>query len=282
MARPLRIEYSGAIYHVTARGNAQGDIYMNDRDRQLFLDVFGQVCRHFNWCCHAYCLMGNHYHLVIETPDANLSKGMRQLNGIYTQSFNRNHQRVGHVFQGRYKAIMVDKDSYLLEVIRYVILNPVRVHITKTAGQWAWSSYHSMIGRASPPDWVSRDWVLSQFGRRVSVAQKRFIKFVKEGYRQGDLWKNLRHQIYLGDERFIEKLEQRVDKNKDLTEIPRQQRRLNGKPLKYYLEKYQERDKAIIAAFNSGQYTQKKIASAFGIHYSSVSKILKRHEANTR
>ena len=134
MARPLRMEFPGAISHVPARGNARGDIYLDDGDRQLFLSIFSRTCHRFNWACHAYCLMSNHYHLVIETPDANLSKGMRQLNGVYSQSFNRRHSRVGHVLQGRYKAILVDKDQYLLEVIRYVLLNPVRAHITKAAG----------------------------------------------------------------------------------------------------------------------------------------------------
>ena len=124
MARPLRIEYAGALYHVTSRGDGQEAIYLGDEDRKLFLDVLGQVCERFNWATHAWCEMTNHYHLLVETPDGNLSKGMRQLNGVYTQRFNRQHQRVGHVFQGRFKAILVEKDSYLLELARYIILNP--------------------------------------------------------------------------------------------------------------------------------------------------------------
>ena len=122
MARPLRIEYDGALYHITSRGNERKPIY-KDEDRTVFLDVLKQVNKRFNWICHAYCLMNNHYHIVVETPDGNLSKGMRQLNGVYTQTFNRWHHRVGHVFQGRYKAIVIEKESYLLEVSRYVVLN---------------------------------------------------------------------------------------------------------------------------------------------------------------
>src|SRR3972149_2645148 len=140
MARPLRIEYPGAVYHVTTRGNAQADIYLDDTDREKFLEILGQICDRYHWHCYAYCLMGNHYHLVIETPAGNLARGMRQLNGNYTQTFNRQHRRAGHLFQGRYKAILVDKDSYLLEVIRYVLLNPVRARLTNTAGQWRWNS----------------------------------------------------------------------------------------------------------------------------------------------
>jgi len=113
MARPLRLEFAGALYHVTARGNRQEDIFEEDGDRIEFISVFQDVCDRYNWACHAYCLMGNHYHLLIETPDANLSKGMRQLNGVYTQAFNRKHNRVGHLFQGRYKAIFTVMGSGL-------------------------------------------------------------------------------------------------------------------------------------------------------------------------
>lgn len=124
MARPLRIEFPGAVYHITSRGDGKEDIYLEDNDRYLWLEIFGSVCKRMKWYCHAYCLMTNHYHTVIETTEANLSLGMRQLNGVYTQSFKHRHGRVGHVFQGRYKAILVDKEGYLLELCRYVLLNP--------------------------------------------------------------------------------------------------------------------------------------------------------------
>ncbi len=135
MARPLRIEYPGALYHITARGNAREPIFKDDTDRRAFLEILGNVIERHQWRCHAYCLMGNHYHLLIETPKANLSPGMRQLNGIYTQAFNRRHARVGHVLQGRFKAILVDKDSYLLELCRYIVLNPVRANMVKLPKQ---------------------------------------------------------------------------------------------------------------------------------------------------
>jgi len=113
MARPLRLEFAGAVYHLTSRGNARQKVFFTDDDRQLFLDTLAQVVSRYGWICHAYCLMANHYHLLVETPKANLSIGMRQLNGIYTQSFNRQHKRVGHLFQGRFKAILVEKEFYL-------------------------------------------------------------------------------------------------------------------------------------------------------------------------
>jgi len=112
MARPLRIEYAGALYHITSRGNARQDIFLNDSDRVAFLDLLNNTNNRFHWYCHAYCLMSNHYHLLIETSLPNLSKGMKYLNGGYTQQYNRSHKRVGHVFQGRYKGILIESDSY--------------------------------------------------------------------------------------------------------------------------------------------------------------------------
>ncbi len=126
MTRPLRLEFEGALYHITSRGDRREAIYESDADRSGFLSLLGDVCDTYNWVCHAYCLMGNHYHLMVETPEANLSSGMRQLNGVYTQDFNRRHRRSGHVFQGRYKSILVDKESYLLELTRYIVLNPAK------------------------------------------------------------------------------------------------------------------------------------------------------------
>ena len=141
MVRPLRLEFPGALYHVTSRGDRQEVIYKGDDDRWLYFEVLREVYRRYRWRVHAYCLMDNHYHLLIETPDANLSQGMRHLNGVYTQRYNRQHGRVGHGFQGRYKAILVQKDSYVLELARYIVLNPVRVHLVREAKDWPWSSY---------------------------------------------------------------------------------------------------------------------------------------------
>ena len=136
MARPLRIEYEGAVYHVTSRGNGRQSIFCVDSDREAFLEVLSDTVRRFGWICHAYCLMTNHYHLLLETPEANLSRGMRHLNGVYTQAFNRRHMRSGHVMQGRFKGIVVEKESHLLELVRYVVLNPVRAKTVRSAKDW--------------------------------------------------------------------------------------------------------------------------------------------------
>ena len=188
MGRPLRLEYTGALYHVISRGDRQEDIYETEDDRLLFLVIFGEVCKSYNWICHGYCLMTNHYHLLIETPDANLSQGMRQLNGVYSQKFNRIHKRVGHVFQGRYKAIMVEKESYLLELTRYIVLNPVRAKMVYFAQEWEWSSYRAMIGQSTLPFWLHTDWVLSAFNPTKGRAIEAYKKFVSEG--KGPLCQN--------------------------------------------------------------------------------------------
>ena len=129
------------MYHVTSRGDRREDIFLDDEDRQMWMDVLGLVCERFNWVVHAYCQMSNHYHLLLETADGNLSAGMRHLNGLYTQRFNRRHGMVGHLFQGRYKAILIQKEAHLLELARYLVLNPVRAKMVATPDEWPWSSY---------------------------------------------------------------------------------------------------------------------------------------------
>jgi len=275
MSRPLRIEFAGALYHVTSRGDGQKDIYLDDKDRRDFLAVLTGVCERFNWTIHAYCLMSNHYHLLIETPDGNLSYGMRQLNGVYTQQLNRNHERVGHVFQGRYKAIIVEKDSYLLELSRYIVLNPVRAGMVRTAKDWPWSSYRSTCGMVGTYGWLSTDWLLSTFAKRRSTAIERYKEFVSQGKNQPSPWEKLKNQVFLGDEKFVEDMQCKLKLGQELGEIPRAQRRKVPKPLEYYKNKYKDRNQGIIAAYKSGGYSMKAVGENFGIHYSSVSKIIK-------
>src|SRR3990172_3671313 len=141
MTRPLRVVYPGAVYHVTARGNERKAIARDDVDRGRFVATLAQMVEHYRVVCHAWVLMDNHYHLLLETPEANLSRAIRHLNGVYTQTFNRRHRRGGHLFQGRYTAILVEKQPHLLELCRYVVLNPVRAGIPPRVGGWPWSSY---------------------------------------------------------------------------------------------------------------------------------------------
>ena len=203
MARPLRLEFSGAVYHVTSRGNARQDIVVDDRDRSQFLTLLAHVVDRYEWLCHAYCLMDNHYHLLIETPQPNLSLGMRQLNGRYTQAYNRRHERVGHLLQGRFTAILVEKEAHLLALCRYVVLNPVRAKLVSHPRRWAWSSYRATVGEIKAHAWLTIDWILGQFGARVRPAQERYRAFVAEGRGGPRPWEQLRGQIYLGSEEFV-------------------------------------------------------------------------------
>jgi REP element-mobilizing transposase RayT len=281
MARPIRLEFAGALYHVTSRGDRRENIYEDDSDRVAFLSLLSEVCESYNWTCHAYCLMSNHYHLLIETPDANLSKGMRQLNGIYTQKFNRIHNRVGHVFQGRYKAILVEKQSYLLELARYIVLNPVRAQMVRSANEWRWSSYRATAGHADAPPLLSTDWLLATFANRKATAQEKYRQFVAEGKGQSTPWSELRNQIYLGSELFVEKLQSQIDREQELSEIPATQRRPVAKSLDYYEAHAKSRNAAIAEAYGSGGYTLKEIGEYFGLHYSTVSGIIRNHKSKT-
>ncbi|MGL5906297.1 MAG: REP-associated tyrosine transposase [Shewanella sp.] len=276
MSRPLRLEFAGALYHITARGNERKAIYFEEGDFELYLDILDAVCSQRNWIIHAYCLMDNHYHLLLETPDGNLSKGMRQLNGVFTQAMNKKHHRVGHIFQGRYKAILVDKEVYLLELCRYIVLNPLRAKMVDKLEDWPWSSWSFTIGKNKSPDWLATDAILSCFGNDRVSAINAYIRFVEDGLNRC-VWNDLKHQIYLGDEEFVKKHQELQDLLVgDLSEIPLKQRRLVPKALSEYQQIFTTRDEAIIQSYRSGGYTLKQIGEYFGIHYSLVSRIVGR------
>jgi len=172
MARPLRIEYPGGVYHITNRGNDKKTVFKDDRDRETFLKILTFVNKRYHWICHAYCLMDNHYHLMIETPDANLSLGMRQLNGVYAQARNKRCNKTGHLFQGRYKAIVIQKDMHLLEVCRYIVLNPARAKMVEKPEGWKWSSYRATEGSEAPHPCFTVAWIPGQFSRTRVKAEK--------------------------------------------------------------------------------------------------------------
>ncbi len=278
MSRPLRIEYAGAVYHITSRGNEKKAVFKGDQDRINFLNTLQHVNRRYNWICHAYCLMDNHYHLLIETPDGNLSIGMRQLNGVYTQLFNKLHGRAGHLFQGRYKSILIQKDSHLLEVCRYVVLNPVRAKMVEKPSEWKWSSYRATAGAETAHLCLTIGWVLGQFGGKRGKAEKEYHQFVQWGIGKS-LWHEVRGQAVLGEEEFADRLIDHLRKHKDVPEIPRSQRYVN-RPLlsKIFTEKIihdkQKRDRRISEAVEKHLYSQREIANHLGLHYTSVSRII--------
>jgi putative transposase len=279
MARPLRIEYPGAMYHITSRGNGGQKIFRSDKDRVYFLELLAALTDRFHWLCHAWCLMDNHYHLVIETPEGNLSRGMRQLNGMYTQKYNWKYHKTGHVFQGRYKAIIVDKDSYLLELCRYVALNPVRAHIVEKPKDFQWSSYRATAGFDKTPSFLVVDWLLAQFSSNRKRAEILYKEFVLQGITQEAPWRELKGQIFLGDSDFIKMIKTSLPH--DLREIPRSQRFAERPPLSDLAAGLTTtgktvRNKAMYEAHVRYGYTLREIADHLGIHYATVSRIVKK------
>ena len=280
MARPLRLEFPNALYHITSRGDRLEKIYDDDEDRLIYLDILGKVVTDYNWLCHSYCLMDNHYHLIIETLDSNLSKGMRQLNGVYTQASNRRHKRSGHLFQGRYKAILVDKDQYLLELARYVVLNPLRAKgMVRNIEEWPWSSYLALIGKVKVNEWLMTDWVLSQFGRDKQRARENYQRFVLAGVGQKlEIWSGLKGHIYLGDENIVSTMQNKLKNEKSGNDwsIPKKQKRPVAKTLLQIEKEHQDRNSAIVTAYNTGTYSQREIAEHYNLHPSTVGLIVRR------
>jgi REP element-mobilizing transposase RayT len=225
MARPLRVEYPGAVYHVMARGHERSAVFRDADDRAKFLALLASIASDEKWVVHGYCLMGNHYHLMIETPEGELSRGMRSLNGEYAQWFNRRHDRRGHVLEGRFRAVLVQKESHLLELHRYIVLNPVRARLAGRAADWRWSSYRATAGLERAPAWLETDWTLAQFARSRSAARGAFQKFVAMGKVSGREVDALERSAYLGDREFRRSIQDRIDGRKISDEIPLRHRR---------------------------------------------------------
>ena len=282
MSRPLRIEFPGAVYHITSRGNAREPIFTEEGDFADFLNILCTIVKRYNWILHSYCLMNNHYHLLIETLEGNLSRGMRQLNGIYTQKFNRKHNRVGHILQGRYKSILVEKDSHLLELCRYVVLNPVMAKIAKRPEEWRWSSYKATLGRDKGSPCLTTDWILSQFHKDRETARERYKIFVREGIKSESPWKDMRGEMLLGSQTFIEKHKKLITEKEEIKEIPKAQRYATRPSLDEIFKKAEQDkasiDRAIYNAYTAYGYRLKEIGDHLDVHYSTVSRAIKRME----
>ena len=222
MARPLRIEYPGAYYHVTSRGNEQKDIFKSRRDREKFLEYLASATERYGAAIHAWCLMSNHYHLLLETPAGNLSQIMRHINGAYTTYFNVKRKRSGHLLQGRYKAILVEADEYLAELSRYIHLNPVRAGIVERPEQYQWSSYQSFIGQSKPPAWLKTGFTLGCFAKKESDARRKYKSFV-EGM-IGKEYESLESKTFgasiLGNADFVEEVSSAHIRGKEDVNIP--------------------------------------------------------------
>jgi len=281
MARPLRLEFEGALYHITSRGNARESIFLDNGDRARFLEILGDVVDRFGWICHAYCLMTNHYHLLIETPDADLSRGMHLLNGVYTQWFNHRYDRVGHLFQGRFKAILVEKDTHLLELVRYVVLNPIRAKTVRNVRDWPWSSYRATAGQAEAPGFLTIGWILSQFDLDPERAVRAYRRFVQQG-RGIHVWDELRAGSLLGTDGFVDQLRPLL-KEKPVDPEYRKRERFAARPSLEVLfgdvTEKATRDERIYQAVRVHHYTLREVGDHVGLLYSTISVIAKRiHE----
>jgi len=226
MSRPLRIQYPGAYYHVMNRGRGRQKIYRSISDYQRFLDLLEETCKMWGLRVHAYCLMANHYHLLIETPQGNLSRIMRHLDGIYTQRYNRVHQSDGSLFRGRYKAILIDAESYLMQLVRYIHLNPVEAKLVEGPGEYRWSSHRYYLGRTKSIEGMVKDEVMKRFHTNQREAIDLYKGFMREGvdkqtqrlYERGNLlsvW---------GIESFRGRIRKQVRKMKLEDEMPQMKR----------------------------------------------------------
>jgi REP element-mobilizing transposase RayT len=290
MSRPLRIEFPGAVYHVTSRGDRREPIFDDDADREALLGVITQAMSRFDAQMLAYCLMGNHYHFVLHTRQANLSLLMRHVNGVYTQRFNRRHGKVGHLFQGRFKAILVDRDAYLLEVCRDVELNPVRAQMVASPGEWPWSSYLAHVDGAMPPPWLDTAGLHAYLlGREAKSAADRrraaarYASLVATG-RGEALWDEaLRQQIFLGDDDFVARMLALAEPARvQAADVPRTQRtaqRRIKRSLDQWLKVCATREQALWSAYTRSGLRMTEMARLMGLSVSRVSRLIGAEEA---
>ncbi len=233
MARPLRIQYPGAFYHITSRGNERKAIFKSKRDRTKFLSYLESASERYDAVIHAYCLMENHYHLLLETPRSNLSQILHHINGAYTTYFNVKRNRAGHLFQGRYKAILVEKDAYCQELTRYIHLNPVRARVAERPAEYTWSSYRYFIGLKESPRWLKDDSILGYFDKDRKIAQRLYRNFVEKGLGKDleDPLKDVFASTFLGKEEFVSWAKEKwiAYKNADVRNVP-VLKRLMSKP----------------------------------------------------
>jgi REP element-mobilizing transposase RayT len=273
MTRPLRLEFPGAVYHITARGNRKVDIYLDDTDRLVWLQTLAEVCSQADFAVYAFCQMGNHYHLLLETINGNLARGMRQLNGVYSQYFNRRHKLVGHVFQGRYHALLVQDESYLLDVARYVVLNPVRAQLINMPEDWPWSSYRMTQGTVEPPGWLDTDSLLSRLASDRQAARLEYQRFVLAGIGQPSPMTQARNRLLLGDGQFASQIQSNAPEC-SLGGISRSQRSILAPSLYTFQQQFSDQKEAIARAYASKAYSIAEIARHFNISPATASRAI--------
>ncbi|MEP6501897.1 MAG: transposase [Betaproteobacteria bacterium] len=289
MARPLRIEFPGAVYHVTSRGDRHESIFADDTDRRRLLGTVGNAMQRLDAEVLAYCLMGNHYHFVLRTRQANLSRLMRQINGEYTRTFNRRHEYVGHLFQGRFHAILIDSDAYLTTACRYVELNPVRAAMVRTAADWPWSSFRAHSGMECGPSWLATQDLYGHILGREPIsaedhqhAARLYAQGVAEGS-DGDIWgAALSQEIFLGDQDFVARMQSLASLQRlNCVEVPRAQR-TRSISLSEWLSTDRTAEESLRLAYSSGGLTMAKIAEQMNISIATVSRWIARAERTAK
>jgi putative transposase len=267
VSRPLRIEYPGAFYHVTSRGNERRTVFQSNRDREKYLSYLELAHERYGAVIHVYCLMGNHYHLLLETPKGNLSKILQYINGAYTTYFNIKRSRSGHLFQGRFKGILVDKDEYYKELSRYIHLNPVRVGMVEAPLEYPWSSYRYFVGRDKKPKWLTTEFVLGDFGGEGGRGFKKYREYVERGVNQefDNPLKKVIVSTFLGGNEFIDriKLEYLEGKEIDRRDLPALKKILMGPSLELI-------ERAVIKRVGRGHPLFRKICIYLGYQRSGL------------
>lgn len=277
MSRPVRIEFPGAHYYVTSKGLNDKSVFRDKEDRAVFLNVLSGVVSRFGWMLHSYVMMDSHYHLVVECPQANLSKGMRQLNGVYTQHFNRRHIEDGPLFQGRFRSVLFEAENYLLPLCRHVVLNPVRVSASASAQQYKWSSHKATAGQAKAPEFLSTEKVLGQFGKRAKENQRKYREYVKAGIDEASPLLDRSSQVLLGSPQFIGEMQPILNGEKLAKRGPKQARRRRSLPVLFRnvdQKTKAERNELIRKAHIDHGYTLMEIGEHLGLHYTTVSKVV--------
>jgi len=273
MARAFRILAAGALYHVVARGNAQMAIYCDDIDRRRFLTILEAIVERYRIECHAYCLMSNHYHVVVRTLDPNLSSAFHYLNSVYAQWWNKRHERVGHVLQGRFKAQVIQREGYFLEACRYVVLNPVRAGLVKQVEDWAWSSYAASAGLEPCPPLLTTSLLL---GRPSAPAWRAYRAFIAAGVPESDKAAALRCDVPLVGTEAFAAAHREVIERAHPTEVLRRDRAIGRPTLEELFAEVHDkptRNLRIREARDRFHYRVSEIARHISLHYASVSRI---------
>ncbi len=280
MTRQLRTEFPGALYHIYSRGNNKKTIFLEDVDRYKFLSMLNKALKEYNHLCYGYCIMGTHFHLMLETPDGNISRGMHLLHSTYAQYFNRKHDCIGHVFQGRFHSILVQRESYLLELCRYIVLNPVRAGLVKHPGEYKWSSFNEMTGTIKQEHRIiTTKWILSHFGTETNKARKNYIDFVLDGIDKPSPFSHAVANTFLGNKEFLTSLEsilKPVLNRKDISSEQRYAYRPTLSELFEHSECFTKefRNKVIFHAYSAYAYRQVDIARHVNLHRVTINNII--------